>query len=430
MVIFSQTPPTRRNRQCLWLTLRPLQNIVHTGSAKSPPAFKSLPSLFFLHSKAIRNSPEDISRTSEWVGIANSSNKRGALLESPCTQNVTLPFLHTNPSLRLSLPFLSLQLLLRKQRGMPTRTNKQCVFSFSSCLPLTIESAGNSGAEERLRRFSFFLDFVVIADTSDSRSSAMMISSGLPVTAEEDKKKVAQWGPVAYVLVAFHSCRRVHEVEMRAGLCRQVTCIHRHRYKQLLESACLPESFLFSSLPLYPPPPPALPDMIASSQAWLKAANLSSQLHHRKSGQLSSTQVMVHELIHTSHSQRKRKSGRNYSCPPFFPCNFAQQKQQVLTTEETNPEGKLEQRWGGSRTKSKNNNNKNFNRKPKQKKFKQVKSARLWQRQKRYQERRGAQQRQRAEQGPCVKKEGRRRERERRGGGRAGGMGLRTLIWD
>jgi hypothetical protein len=57
---------------------------------------------------------------------------------------------------------------------------------------LTIESAGNSGAEERLRRFSFFLDFVVIADTSDSRSSAMMISSGLPVTAEEDKKKVAQ----------------------------------------------------------------------------------------------------------------------------------------------------------------------------------------------------------------------------------------------
>lgn len=192
MGIFSQTRPTRRNRQCLWLTLRPLQNIVHTGSAKSPPAFKSLPSLFFLHSKAIRKSPEDISRTSEWVGIANSSNKRGALLESPCTQNVTLPFLHTNPSLRSSLLFLSLQLLLRKQRGMPTRTNKQCILSSSSCLPLAIESAGNSGAQERLRRFSFFLDFVVIADTSDSRSSAMMISSRLPVTAEEDKKKVAQ----------------------------------------------------------------------------------------------------------------------------------------------------------------------------------------------------------------------------------------------
>jgi hypothetical protein len=40
-------------------------------------------------------------------------------------------------------------------------------------------------------------------------------------------------------------------------------------------------------------------------------------------------------------------------------------------------------------------------------------------------------QRQGAEQGPCVKKEGRGREREKGGrGGRAGGMGLRTLIWD
>jgi hypothetical protein len=76
-------------------TLRPLQNIVHTGSAKRPPAFKSLQAflLDFSHSKAIRRRPVDISRTRDCVGIANSSNKRGALLESSCTQKVTLPFL-------------------------------------------------------------------------------------------------------------------------------------------------------------------------------------------------------------------------------------------------------------------------------------------------------------------------------------------------